>query len=596
MKLKKFFAFLTVLCLCLGIFAGCSGVTTDDSPSTAEPEEAAAASESVGETVTGVEVSSEPVDEPPSEEAADTASAAVPGTAAIEAVKSGKIDQSCQLPLVDEQTTLSYWCSTNFGGNVAISSWNEHYGLIYAQEQTGVKLDIHECNMTVETERFNIMLASDDLTDIIVGFESQYTSGVDSAVEEDLVVNLMDYLDSAPVYAQLLEADPDWCDSLLSENGNMISFKTLYTNFSWAGQSIAIRGDWLKDLGMEVPTTYDEYFDVLSAFKANYDPDYCLNIGSALGNTWFEGGYGISVSAAGSASTSDFYVENGTVYSGYTSDRFFNYITMLHQWYDAGLISGDYVTIGDLEFFENDYAALIADGQFGCVMGAGGLLGSYAALSDDDDFEFVPGYQPRQADDPTLCYLTPSSYTGTNYAPAVARQCDNIELAMAFLDYFYTEEGVELANYGIRGESFDYNEAGEAELSEAITGAGDVSAALTPYKVNISTISDPNAQTRAMMTESACQIMQFWTEDQTSLMEQGNNAYYPSDASLTADELEEATSILADIATYVSEAVPKFIMGNMSLDQWESYCQTISDMGIDTVVDIYQASYDRYIA
>lgn len=597
MKHKKLLALLAVLSLCVSILAGCETNRSDISTPAQEVSEPAAEQvEAVEEAPVEPDAVLGPVEEPAFGESEAAVASAIPGTAAIEALNSGKIDQSCQLPLTDQEATISYWCSTNFGGNVPISSWTEHYGLNYAQEKTGVKLDIYECNMTVETERFNIMIASNELCDIMVNFESQYSSGVDSAIEEGLVVNLLDYMDFAPVYGQLLEVDPDWCSSLLSENGNLISFKTLYTKSSWIGQSIAIRGDWLEELGMDVPTTYDEYFDVLSAFKTTYDPDYCLNIGSALGNSWFEGGYGISVSASGNASTGDFYIENGTVYAGYTSDRFLNYVTMLHQWHDAGLISDDYVTIGNLEFFENDYASLIAAGEFGCVLGAGGLLGSYAALSDDENFEFVPGYLPRQAQDPTLCYLTPTSYTGTNYAPSITTSCSNIELAMAFLDYFYTEEGVELANFGIEGESFTYNESGEAQLSEAITGSGDVSAALTPYKVNISTISDPNAQTRAMMTETACNIMQFWTEDQTGLMDQGNNAYYPSDVSLTAKELEKATSVMADISTYVSEAIPKFILGSTSLDEWDTYCETINAMGIDTVVEIYQAGYDRYIA
>ena len=592
MKLRKTLALFIVLAIFMGLAAGCGNTST-------EPEEVKTSAEPEIETAPEQEEAPAeeeiPAEEPSTEEALPQEDLDVAGTKAIEALGSGSIDQSCSLPLA-ENAALSYWCSTNFGSRASISSWNEHLGLQLAQEMTGVDLDIHECNMTVQTEQFNLMLASNELTDIIVDFENLYSSGADNAIEEDLVIDLLDYIDCAPVYSQLLEADPQWKADQDTMDGHIISFKTLYTKFSWIGQSIAIRGDWLKELDLEVPVTYEEYFDVLSAFKNNYDPTYTLNIGSALGNSWFQGGYGIAVSAAGSASTNDLYVENGTVFSGYTSQRFCDYLTMLNQWYEAGLISSDYVTVGNLEFFEADYASLIAAGEFGCVMGAGGLLGSYAAYSNDPDFEFVPGYLPRLDAESTLCYLTPSTYTGTNYAPSVTTQCEDIPLAMAFLDFFYTETGVELANYGIKGESFDYDENGEPQLSEAITGAGDVSAALTPYKVNISTISDPNAQTRAMMTPTACDIMQFWTEDQTSLMEQGNNAYYPSGVTLTAEELEIVTPILADIATYVSETVPKFIMGTMSLEEWDSYCGIILDMGIEDVVEVYQAGYDRYMA
>lgn len=289
------------------------------------------------------------------------------------------------------------------------------------------------------------------------------------------------------------------------------------------------------------------------------------------------------------------YVENKTVYSGFTSERFRDYLTMLHEWHDAGLISDDYVTIGDLEFFENDYAALIAAGEFGCVNGAGGLLDSYAAFSDDPDFRFDAGYLPRNNDDDTLCYLSPSSLINSDYCPSISTSCHNIELAMAFLDYFYTEEGSMLSAFGVEGESFVYDENGNPTLTEVITSAADTQGALMAYKVNLNSISDPNQNFRVTTTESAQAKMEFWTNDQAEIAAKGNNAYYPSEVNLTAEELEEASGLLADISTYVSEMVPGFIIGTKSMDEFDDYVAALEDMGIEDVVSIYQAGYDRYI-
>ena len=51
----------------------------------------------------------------------------------------------------------------------------------------------------------------------------------------------------------------------------------------------------------------------------------------------------------------------------------------------------------------------------------------------------------------------------------------------------------------------------------------------------------------------------------------------------------------ADITLYVAEMQAKFISGAASLDtDWDSYVETVKQMGIDEVLDVYQASYDRW--
>lgn len=206
MKRWKMIALLMCLAMSLSLFAGCGTAGQEPEPTeTPEATEPAVQPEDGSPDGQG---DGDDVSEPPKEELEAAVTNAVPGSAAIEALAAGEIDQSCVLPLVEDETVLSYWCSTNFGRNATITSWNEHHGLAYAQERTGVTLEIQECSMTIENERFGMMLASNDLCDIIVGFEAQYSGGVDNAIDEALVINLLDYIDSAPVYSQLLEADP----------------------------------------------------------------------------------------------------------------------------------------------------------------------------------------------------------------------------------------------------------------------------------------------------------------------------------------------------------------------------------------------------
>lgn len=596
--MKKLLALLLALCMMMGLLAGCgnSAAPADEEAPQAQTSAAAADDEDEDEDADDADIDeADSADEAEdSADAEESAAVSIPGAAAQAAVLNGEIDRTKQLPIADGDT-LSYWIVTSFGASSGINSWNDHYGLNKARELTGVNLDISECNLISCTEQFSLMIASNDLCDIMVSFESLYTPGVDNAIEEDLIIDLKDYIDSAPIYKQLLEADPAWQADMETEGGHLGSFMMLYTTNEWVTQSVALRGDWLNELGMDLPVTFDDYHDVLLAFKNEFNPEYCLDIGTKLGNNWFEPGFGIGVSSSGSATTEDLYVEDGTVYSGYTSDRFKDYLTMLHQWYEEGIISPDYVSVGNLEFFENDYSAHAAAGDFGCIQGAAGLLASYAAISDDPDFEFVGGILPRNNEDETLTYISSKKLYGGAWAPAVSAQGEDIELAMNFLDFFYTEEGSMIANYGLEGESYTVADDGTITLTDKILSAGDTSGAMMAYKTSLSSIGDPNAGFALTSSPEGVAIMKAWTEDQTALATAGNNAYYPSDVNLTSAELEEVSALLSDIATYVSEAVPGFIMGTKSLDEWESHCADLEAMDLADVVAIYQDAYDRYV-
>ena len=43
------------------------------------------------------------------------------------------------------------------------------------------------------------------------------------------------------------------------------------------------------------------------------------------------------------------------------------------------------------------------------------------------------------------------------------------------------------------------------------------------------------------------------------------------------------------------EMINKFIMGKEPLDNFDKFVQTLKDMGIDDVLAVEQAAYDRYI-
>ena len=64
----------------------------------------------------------------------------------------------------------------------------------------------------------------------------------------------------------------------------------------------------------------------------------------------------------------------------------------------------------------------------------------------------------------------------------------------------------------------------------------------------------------------------------------------------TEEETEAISGVGGDLMTYVWEMTGRFTIGSESMDQWDAYVQTIKDMGIDEILKVRQAQYDRLVA
>ena len=69
----------------------------------------------------------------------------------------------------------------------------------------------------------------------------------------------------------------------------------------------------------------------------------------------------------------------------------------------------------------------------------------------------------------------------------------------------------------------------------------------------------------------------------------------PAITRLTSESSEYSTKF-SEISTYASEMYSKFIFGTESLDNYDSYVDTIYSMGLDDVLEIQEAALDRYNA
>ena len=64
---------------------------------------------------------------------------------------------------------------------------------------------------------------------------------------------------------------------------------------------------------------------------------------------------------------------------------------------------------------------------------------------------------------------------------------------------------------------------------------------------------------------------------------------------MTMEELNEHSSIMSEINTYVAESFNNFIIGAEPIDNFDKYVKTVKSMGIDRALEIQQIAYERYL-
>ena len=612
MKKTRLLSLLVMLCLVLGLMAGC-GTTA---ASTAESAPAASSVE-VPETPEPPEPPQQPdapasnVEEESSQlEGTETvdntaANAAMDYTAHLELVKS----LTASLPITEEPVTLTYFMgfesnSLNYMENGDLMN---HQVWKYLQENSGVQIDLTVVDSSTMSDKLNLMLASGEYSDLLN--LASYSPGVEAAYDEDIIIDLGDYLEEdMPNYWTIINSD----QNLLEEVQDGHKFLAIYpikdqvANPSGIGPFI--RMDWLEDLDMEVPQTYDELTDVLRAFKTEKgaaEPMALQNTVS-MANGVLMGGFGsmaeLSTNGLSGNAVNGYYQEDGKVIYGATTDGTRKYLSWLHDLYTEDLINFENMQNREANPFSELNATRSADGSTGYIFSNQPFGGNYSTMAasqyGDERCNWWPVQDVAQEAGQTIPFFEEITLVD-NIATtlSISTQCKDVDVALKFLDYGYSYEGALLYNMGFQKgsghdvESWDYDENGDPQFD------GEVLAAIGPTNIASSVLTTKDLAGIVMERRLAFEFgerelscFDAWSTHKTTENILG------SATQLTSEESVEASGIYSDILTYVSTSVLQFINGDLNVNDdaaWDAYVANIDAMGIDDLSAIIQGAYDR---
>ena len=581
--MKKILSILLALAMvCSRAACGGSGTSTEASAASGstEPEKTQAAAPAEKDTQTPAQAASD-------EEGSETA-AAPAGTYGEDRPISDIVKdmEPAELPLSDGSTTFEVWMAAP--GTVSqvedLANSNETYAEL--QARTGVGIHFQMANFFTQMDQFNLMAASGDFPGIMNGAAGLYTAGPDAALDEEIFVNLLDYEDSMPHYAAIIHSDSQIFNEVSTPEGNLVAFYSLYDYTKYGGRGdkgYFIRQDWLDDLGLDMPKTYDQLHDVLTAFKTEKGANSAFVLPVSGMNDFVTGGFGIG---------STFYVEDGTIKFGPLEQGYQDYLELMAKWYAEGLIYADYYNYANEIMF--DGTDMIGSGQVALYYNEVGTMTTYAELSEDPNF-VVRAIAPVTLEEGGKSYPTEFHHTAVdNSRWSITTTCPDPELAVQLCDYLYTTDGILLANYGVEDVTFAYNAEGKPEFTDLIMNNPDGYSYRDSVALHVidgmGTIYDA---LRGASNYTQLQLSAFddWLEADLDY-----SRALPSNEMLNMDEKAEYASIYSDVETFLKESIAKYIIGDFSFDSYDTdFVGKLESMNIGRCVELYQQAYDRYM-
>ncbi|MBS5587091.1 MAG: extracellular solute-binding protein, partial [Clostridiales bacterium] len=331
---------------------------------------------------------------------------------------------------MEEGITLSYAApehpqvlalSTNWADTPFVQAW---------KEQTGVNVEV-----SYYTD-FSLLVASGDYPDILVGqWNTAYSGGIDRAIEDGVIVPINDYIEEyAPDYLAALESDPDYMKNARTAQGYIPGFYMLRSAPARNSYGAIVRQDWLDTLGMEVPTTLDEFYNMLVAFRDEMGATAPLSVNvGTLRNLCV---YGIFTSPFNLVSSGYYHVD-GTVHYGAAEEEFKDVLTWLNQLFNEGLLDANVLTLDSATMASN-----IMNGISGVAAGyASGDMGNWLTTMKDADPEFalagMGSLVRNEGERAMFGQLLDCVFQLT----AITTACEDVEAAVKFLNYGYTEAG-----------------------------------------------------------------------------------------------------------------------------------------------------------
>ena len=595
-KLSLVLCLLLIACMVLGA----CGKKADNSTASESSVKEEASSEAPAEEKEEAPAEESPAEEAPAEEGDVT-------------FDENGVSPEHVFPIVDGGMTLKVMVPNT----TQVSDFSTNDFTIWYEDLTGIHVDWNVIPQDSLTDKVNISLSSGDMPDVYMQCGITQTQQMVYG-SMGAFVPMNDYIDKYSTMFQDIESlVPGLKDIITLPDGNIYCLPYIEKCVHCENSSkMWMNTDFLKNVGMEAPTTVEEFENVLKAFKEQ-DANGNGNADDEIPLISFEGGWHSNALSGWltdpfvyTAPDNDYvYLENGKIQLSYMQDGWKDAMKWLHSLYEQGLYYDQSLIIN------NDQARTVAtneagDNLVGCFPNGvpsavpGDALeqwGPYTAISP------IEGPAGRYATFMPFSQITPTCFiiTSTCANPAAAfrwgvEQYDReINIKKVFGNEGTQYIRITPGEGDVPADAVDLNTGDPSELAMFADGVmwGDEQNVV--WRANGPRIDPPDAKAYRY---NQYQIGTYEDNMEYRLSYDTRNNYQPYDPDpaqclppLVFDDAQSAELANSQtvVKSYVEEMAARFISGDLDVESnWDSYLKELDVKGVQGMIDIYQAAYD----
>jgi putative aldouronate transport system substrate-binding protein len=514
-----------------------------------------------------------------------------------------------EFPIVSEPITIqAFMCPTSM-----VRDYEDNEFTRWVEELTNINLEFDIPPMAEAQQKLNLMLASGDLPEVIIGCNIRLDQ-LQILAEQGLVLPLNDYIEQYGVeFKKVYEAYPQVEDLITLLDGQIYGLPHVNDCYHCSmSQKMWVYKPWLDALGLEIPQTTEEFHQMLVAFKEQ-DPNgngiadeiplsgtrevnggWRSQLDSFLMNSFI---YNDRVTPNGTLNgAGHLMLEDGTVKAAFAEPGWQEGLRYLHMLYSEGLI--------DPQAFTNDSNQIrqLGENPDVPILGAVGA-GWYGVFTQNGGpsgrwQEYVPIPPLEGPSGMRQTPQTPYQPTGGQAAFVITRSAQNPEAAFRLADLFYGFDATTRSVFGPEGEDWVRAEAddvsiagGEAQYTVLKIWSGEEhnrhwNQAAPTFRSN---------EYRHAQTYNPDDPLERWLYEWTrDLMEPyGTNDKAVPPLVFTEDQSKIFGELNTSVYTTVDEWFANFVIGNADIDaDWDTYLETLNSAGLEQFLEIYQTAYD----
>ena len=446
-------------------------------------------------------------------------------------------------------------------------------------KRTGVKLQIEAIPGSDFSTKTQTMIATNAMPDILYD-----TYNVPDFASTGVFETISDHWDIMPNIKKLMDATPDLKKLYID---NKLYYVPVLGRYVYRfGRSAMIRQDLLQETGLATPKTFDDLYAALKAIKAKHPDVYPMANRNGTSNLFICMAYSLGSGYGDDGIYFDPDVNGGTYLYGPAHKEFTAVLDFFAKLYKDKLLDPDYATSTGAQWQEK-----LSSGRSVFFFDNPTFATNYnkALAATNSAAKFAPLATPAYADGKTRGLYYNKNDLGCT---TVSSKSKNKEVALKFLDYIYSENGCDLTNFGVEGQTYD-KVNGKYVIKTSVVDKyktqtdplrafyGDIGGA----KLGLARYIDERAS-EAFYDKEVMGWYDIWAK--WDFMDE-----MVINPSFTAAENEKLKEYKTKVKTILDAEYDKFIMGTRPISEFAAVQQQIIDAGALKIEEIYNAAAAR---